>query len=136
MRAHRIVGLSGRVPGLVLAGVMALAVMGAGCTGGGRSGVEGVLQYRVCGGAPPPEGVDPCRPPTPAAGTVTVSRGEVVVARARADSSGRWRVTLPAGTYTVEGALGPEAPYVDCPPAEITVPTAAPVTLTCSLLAP
>jgi hypothetical protein len=45
-------------------------------------------------------------------------------------------VTLPAGTYTVEGSLGPDAPYVDCPPAEVTVPTAVPVTLTCSLLAP
>jgi hypothetical protein len=134
MRAREFLGPAVRA---VTAVVVVVAVtVAAGCTGGGRSAVDGVLQYRVCGGAPPPEGVDPCQPPTPRAGTVTVSRGDTVVARTRAGSSGRWHVDLPAGRYTVRAVLGPDAPYVDCPPAEITVPTAAPVTLTCSLLAP
>jgi hypothetical protein len=121
--------------GMIVA-ASALAVAGAACTAPGRSVVSGTTQYQVCGGAPPPEGVDPCQRPEPVPGTVVVQRGEAVVARVRSDEDGRFRVTLTPGTYTARLGLDPGAPFVDCPAAEIVVPVSAPVTLICRLLAP
>jgi hypothetical protein len=122
----------------VVMGAMVLVVLAAvvGCADPARSTVEGVTHYRVCGGAPPPPDVDPCQPPQPVAATVTVRRGEAVVARVRSNDAGRFRVTLARGSYTAQATLGPDAPFVDCPAVALTVPSPAPVTVTCTLLAP
>ena len=116
-------------------GGLALVAL-AGCTGGGRSTVTGVTQYRVCGGVQPEPGMDPCQPAQPVAATVTVQKGETVVAHARSDASGRFRLTLAAGEYTAVASLDPGGPFVHCAPEVVVVPTTTPVTLTCSLLAP
>ena len=117
-----------------VAGIALVAM--AGCTGGAGSTVTGVTRYRVCGGVQPEPGTDPCGPAEPVAATVTVRRGEAVVARARSDASGRFRLTLAAGAYTAQATLDPGGPFVNCPSVPVTVPTAAELTLTCSLLAP
>jgi hypothetical protein len=121
---------------IMIAAGLALAIAGSGCTGGPRAAIEGVTQYRVCGGAPPPPGVDACQPPTPVPATVTVRDRDAVVATVRSDASGRFRVRLAPGTYQVQASLDPGAPFVNCPAIEVSVLTTVPVTLTCSLLAP
>jgi hypothetical protein len=116
--------------------ILALAAAVAGCTDPARSTVEGETLYRVCGGAPPPPDVDPCQPPQPVTATVTVRRGGTVVARVRSDATGRFRLTLTRGSYTAQATLDPDAPFVNCPEVALTVPSPAPVTVTCTLLAP
>jgi hypothetical protein len=125
-------------PSMMVAVVAVGLAAGSACTGPGRATtVEGVTQYRVCGGVQPEPGMDPCQPPIPVAARVTLWRGEQVVTTVRSGASGRFSVSLPRGTYTAQAALtDPEAPFVDCPQVEIEVPASDPVILTCSLLAP
>jgi hypothetical protein len=119
--------------------VLILGAAGSACTDREPGPVTGQTRVVECGGAPPPDGGSTCQPPRPASGEVTASRDGQVIARARSDEAGEFRMVLAAGTYEVTALLDDFGEVAWCDTVTVIVGRStrpAPVVITCTVAYP
>jgi hypothetical protein len=92
----------------------------------GTSGVTGVvLAGPQC---PVVTAESPC-PDEPFVGSVVALEGDEEVARVQTDSEGRFRMSLPPGSYTLAADLEPGLPFAEPSQVQVTEGTYVEVTL-------
>jgi hypothetical protein len=126
---------SGSIVKLALAGVAALTFSACTVPSTSATRLDITTYQMVCGGAVPPPGVPACRT-SPAARTVEVSSGTVVVASGTSGPDGQLVLEVVPGDFviSVPGAL----PYQNCdtPSIRAVAGQTTRVAQTCTLLAP
>jgi hypothetical protein len=112
-------------PAEILAVAVTVAALASGCgsAAGKRTSVPaalGIVQGTVTAGptCPVEQAGHPC-PPRPVSGTVSARRTDGTTLTATISKDGTYRITVPAGTYTLDVQIGSLLPR--CPPAKVAV---------------